>query len=147
MSEDPEGIVMVVDGRQQVEAELAESASELRHHVEAGIASLLEERHFREALPGYLSAEDDLDRRMRELHRRLRAMVVGRREWLPRMGRGTAASHQHLRNRGRGGGRCAHPGMSGSARRRIPAAPLSAPVGTAWWPGQALVARVASVQR
>ena len=69
--------MIVVDGREQLEVELAAAGAELRWHVESGIATLLKERHFMEALAGYFVGEDNVDRRVRELLRRLRAITAG----------------------------------------------------------------------
>lgn len=74
-SADLEDVVVVIDGRPTVEEELAACTSSLRAFVARGVAALLAEPFFLEALPTYFVGAAILDRRVRTLVERMRQIA------------------------------------------------------------------------
>ena len=77
MSRDIEDIVTVLDGRQEIVAEVQRSTASLRQYLEDEFSGLLSERDFLEALPGHLLPDAVSQQRIRIILDRVR-QIVGR---------------------------------------------------------------------
>jgi len=77
MSRDIEDIVTVLDGRQEIVAEVQRSTVSLRQYLEDEFSGLLSERDFLEALPGHLLPDAVSQQRIRIILDRVR-QIVGR---------------------------------------------------------------------
>ena len=75
-SADLEDVVIVIDGRASIEREVEGASNELRSHVAAGIAELLGDRMFMEALPGYFPTADEASGRLGALRARLSRLAA-----------------------------------------------------------------------
>ena len=74
-SSDLEDVVVVIDGRASIEQELSAGSAELRSFIASELKTLLAERYFLEALPGYFAGEDADGRRTRLLMDRLQSIA------------------------------------------------------------------------
>lgn len=54
MSHDLEDLIAVIDGREEIVAEIADAETEVREYVASKLKTFLEDRAFRDALPGHL---------------------------------------------------------------------------------------------
>jgi hypothetical protein len=77
MSRDIEDIVTVLDGRQEIVAEVQRSTAWLRQYLEDEFSGLLSERDFLEALPGHLLPDAVSQQRIRIILDRVQ-QIVGR---------------------------------------------------------------------
>ena len=77
MSRDIEDIVTVLDGRQEIVAEVQRSPASLRQYLEDEFSGLLSERDFLEALPGHLLPDAVSQQRIRIIMDRVQ-QIVGR---------------------------------------------------------------------
>lgn len=77
MSRDIEDIVTVLDGRQEIVAEVQRSTASLRQYLEDEFSGLLSERDFLEALSGHLLPDAISQQRIRIVLDRVR-QIVGR---------------------------------------------------------------------
>jgi hypothetical protein len=77
MSRDIEDIVTVLDGRQEIVAEVQRSTASLRQYLEDEFSGLLSERDFLEALPGHLLPDAVSQQRIRIILDRVQ-QIVGR---------------------------------------------------------------------
>lgn len=74
-SSDLEDVIVVTDGRPSIDQELSASTPDVREFVATEFTSLLAERYFMEALPGYFAGEDQGGARARFLTERLRRIA------------------------------------------------------------------------
>lgn len=76
-SQDLEDIVMLVDGRPEIVAEVEASPTELRRYLSTEIAALLANPGFRNALPGHLLPDTASQRRLPIVLERFRRISCG----------------------------------------------------------------------
>ena len=74
-SHDLEDLITVIDGRENMVAEIAAAPADLRAYVSASIRGLLAEPTFDEALPGFLPADRASQQRLPGLRQKLQAIV------------------------------------------------------------------------
>jgi hypothetical protein len=77
-SHDLEDFVAVIDGREDIAAEIDAAPAALRGYVIASVRALAENPAFQEALPGHLSGDTASQRRLPGLRRKLRAIAAMR---------------------------------------------------------------------
>ena len=75
MSHDLEDLVVVVEGRAEIAKEVAGEAPALGDFLAEGVAGLLDDRLFMEALPGYFIGSADASDRARAVLLRLKALA------------------------------------------------------------------------
>ena len=74
-SRDLEDILAVVDGRQELAAEVAQASRGLRAFIAQEVAALLDVRAFHDALPGHLPSDSASQRRVQFVLDRLRLLA------------------------------------------------------------------------
>lgn len=74
-SHDLEDVISVIDGRPEIVAEIKDSDAELRQHIAGQFSALLDDRDFRDALPGHLPGDAASQARLPQNIERLRAIA------------------------------------------------------------------------
>lgn len=75
MSHDLEDIISVIDGRPDIVGEIRSSDAELNDYVARHFSVLLDDPHFRDALPGHLPGNATSQARLPELVIRIQAIA------------------------------------------------------------------------
>ena len=76
MSHDLEDIVCVLDGRAELEEEIADAAQEIRNYVCARILDLMDNPQFIESLPGHLPGDAGSQSRLPMLIEKLHKLAA-----------------------------------------------------------------------
>lgn len=75
-SHDLEDFITVIDGRENIMAEVDRAPAALRGYVVASVRKLSDNPAFQEALPGHLPSDSASQRRLTGLRNKLRAIAV-----------------------------------------------------------------------
>jgi hypothetical protein len=76
MSHDLEDIVCVLDGRRELEDEIAHSAQQIRRYVCGRLGELLGDSRFMDALPGHLPGDAGSQARLPSLISKLKRLAA-----------------------------------------------------------------------
>ncbi len=74
-SHDLEDVISVIDGRDELMAEVSTSDKALKQYLGEQFRGLLETRAFQEALPGYLSGDSASQARLSQIMEKLRLLA------------------------------------------------------------------------
>ena len=77
-SHDLEDVMTVVNGREELVAEVLNAPADVRGYIQKEFVSLLEEGDFLDALPGFLPPDEPSQARLQVLRRRLRTVAGSR---------------------------------------------------------------------
>ncbi len=74
-SHDLEDVMTVVNGREELVAEVLNAPADVRGYIQTEFASLLEQRDFLDAMPGFLPPDEPSQTRLQVLRRRLQTVT------------------------------------------------------------------------